>query len=187
MFRRWEPGVPDVVFGLVLSAVLYGGGYALLGDPGTLWHLRLGREIVATGHVPRVDTLTYTRGQAEWVDQSWLFDVMLAVVVDHAGWSTAVALSTLLLAAVYGALASQLLSESGRPVLVFLVAMLAAGAGALHFLVRPHLFTIAFFLLRPCIFAACSMDAAAGGSSGCCRSWRSGRTCTVGFLPALWS
>jgi hypothetical protein len=146
MSRRWEPGVRELVFGLVLGAVLTGGGHALLNDPGTLWHLRLGREIVSTGHVPHVDTLTYTRGQAEWVDQSWLFDVLLALVVDHAGWSAAVALSALGLATIYGALAAGLARDGGRPVPVAIVALLAAGVGALHFLIRPHLFTLAFFL-----------------------------------------
>ncbi len=49
---------------------------ALFNDPGTPWHLRLGREILATGAVPHCDTLTYTRAHATWVDQSWAFDVL---------------------------------------------------------------------------------------------------------------
>src|SRR4051794_37943902 len=60
--RRWPSvGVPDLVFGLVLIAVLIGGRTGFLNDPGTSWHLRLGREIARAGAVPRFDTLTYTR------------------------------------------------------------------------------------------------------------------------------
>ncbi len=49
---RWSrvavPGVPDLVFGLVLLTVLAGGRTGLLNDPGTFWHLRLGARSGAT-------------------------------------------------------------------------------------------------------------------------------------------
>jgi hypothetical protein len=79
---RLIPGPSDLVFALVLVLVLIGGRHALFNDPGTLWHLRLGRDIVASGSVPRCDTLTFTRTHAPWVDQYWAFDVLLALVVD---------------------------------------------------------------------------------------------------------
>src|SRR5438874_1973507 len=107
--RRGMPGVPDLVFLLVLVAVLIGGRTGFLNDPGTFWHLRLGREIARTGVVPRIDTLTYTRAGTVWVDQSWAFDLGLATLVDRWGWSAAVAATAIGLAAIYGALARGLL------------------------------------------------------------------------------
>ena len=78
MSRRWFPGVPDVVFGLVLLSVLVGGRFRLLNDPGTLWHLRLGRDSRdGFGPAGRHDDLD-AAGEP-WVDQSWLFDVGLAL------------------------------------------------------------------------------------------------------------
>jgi hypothetical protein len=71
---RFVPGPCDVVFAAVMAIVLAGGRAGLFNDPGTLWHLRLGREILTTGSVPRCDTLTFTRAQAPWVDQSWPWD-----------------------------------------------------------------------------------------------------------------
>ena len=56
---RWGrliPGPGELVFAIVLGLVLIGGRYGLFGDPGTPWHLRLGREILASGSVPRHDT-----------------------------------------------------------------------------------------------------------------------------------
>ena len=47
------PGPCDVVFAAVMAIVLAGGRAGLFNDPGTLWHLRLGREILTTGSVPR--------------------------------------------------------------------------------------------------------------------------------------
>ena len=63
---RWCRLIPrpsDLVFALVLLFVLIGGRHALFNDPGTPWHLRLGRDILATGAVPRCDTLTFTRAR----------------------------------------------------------------------------------------------------------------------------
>ena len=46
-YSRMIPGPGDVVFLIVLGMLLIGGPHALLNDPGTPWHLRLGREILA--------------------------------------------------------------------------------------------------------------------------------------------
>src|SRR3954454_20237419 len=105
---RVRPGTPDVVFGIVLATSLVTGRTGFLGDPGTFWHLRLGRDILRTGRVPRIDSLTYTRGGRPWVGQSWAFDAGLAWLVDHGGWSAAVAATALILATIYAALARAL-------------------------------------------------------------------------------
>jgi len=147
MSRRFEPGLPDVVFALVLASVLVGGRFRLLNDPGTLWHWKLGDEILRTGAVPRADALTFTHGGEPWVDQSWLFDAALASLVAHGGWSAAALAAALGIAAVYGALASGLLRDGRSPLVVLVVALLAAGVGTIHFLVRPHLVTLGFVLL----------------------------------------
>jgi hypothetical protein len=149
--QRFRLGVPDVVFGIVLALVLF-GDRAILSDPGTFWHARLGREIVRTGDVPRWDTLTYTRDRAAWVDQSWGFDLVLAEVVDHWGWSAAVAATAIGLAALYASVARGLVREGSSPMIAAFVAIPVAMIGSIHFLVRPHLLTFAFawWTMRAC-------------------------------------
>src|SRR5690349_22114498 len=101
---RYRPGAAELIFGVVLATGLIGGRTGFLNDPGTFWHLRLGREIVQTGRVPRIDGLTFTRAGVPWVDQSWAFDAALAAMVDRWGWSAAVAATALGLAWIYWAL-----------------------------------------------------------------------------------
>ncbi len=146
-FRLPIPGPGELVFAVVLGLVLIGGRQALLNDPGTPWHLRLGREIVATRSVPHHDTLTFTREHAEWVDQSWAFDALLALAVDSWGWSAAIALAALGLAALFAAMARDLVRDGISPVVAVVVTMLATCISSIHFLVRPHLFTFAFVYL----------------------------------------
>jgi hypothetical protein len=159
---RLMPGPDDLVFALVLGMTLIGGRHGLLNDPGTPWHLRLGREILAGGTVPRSDTLTFTRTHASWVDQAWAFDVLLATVVNSWGWTGAIALAGLGLATLYAALARGLVKDGISPVVAVVVALLAAAIGGIHFLIRPHLFTFAFVYLT---FRACQKQHQGGGWS----------------------
>ena len=144
---RFLPGPGDAVFGFVLGLTLIGGRHGLLNDPGTPWHLRLGREILATGSVPHSDTLTFTRNGAPWVDQSWAFDALLALLVDRWGWSAAIALAALGLAWLYRAMARDMIGDGISPVIAVLVSIFAVCIGAIHFLLRPHLFTFGFVYL----------------------------------------
>ncbi len=149
---RLVPGPGDVVFSVVIALILIGGRHGLFNDPGTPWHLRLGREILASGAVPRYDTLTFTRSGTPWVDQSWGFDVMLAALVDHAGWSAVIALTAVGLAGLYAAMARGLVRDGISPLVAVVVAILTVAIGSIHFLIRPHLFTFAFcyLTLRAC-------------------------------------
>ncbi len=140
---RRAPGLPELVFGVVLVLGLVGGHRAFLNDPGTFWHVELGRRTLAEGHVPRADMLTYTRPGVPWVDAAFGAEVLMAVVVDHLGWSGLVALSALIIAWTYRAVAQWLLEEGRSPWAAGLTAIVAAGVGACHFLARPHLATIA--------------------------------------------
>jgi len=140
--------------------ILVGGRHGLLNDPGTPWHLRLGRDILASGSVPRADTLTFTHAHAPWVDQSWAFDVLLATVVNGLGWSGAIGLAALGLAVLYAAMARGLIRDGTSPIVAIVVALLAAAIGGLHFLIRPHLFTFALVYLT---FRACQKQHEHGG------------------------
>lgn len=160
LFRRLIPAPGDLVFLLVLLTVLIGGRNRLFNDPGTLWHLRLGRDILATGTVPRVDALTFTHAHDPWVDQSWAFDVGLAFVVDQGGWPAVAVLTALLLAAVYAALARGLIADGISPVVSVIVTLLMVAIGCIHFLVRPHIITLALVYLT---FRICQKQNERGG------------------------
>jgi hypothetical protein len=150
--RQILPSPSETVFLLLVVLVLAGGRTALFNDPGTFWHLRLGREIIASTTVPRVDTLTWTRFGEPWVDQSWGFDVVLALTVEHFGWPTVIALCTLLIAAIYATMARDLIRTGTAPVVAVVVSLLMAAIGCIHFLIRPHLLTFVFVFatLRVC-------------------------------------
>src|SRR5579883_1228679 len=157
---RLVPGPGDLIFAIVLGLVLVGGRHGLFNDPGTPWHLRLGRQILASGSVPRHDTLTFTRDGAPWIDQSWGFDVLLAMLVDSWGWPVVIALTAIGLAGLYAAMTRGLVRDGISPLVAVLVAILAVAVGSIHFLIRPHLFTFAFVYLT---LRACQQQHERGG------------------------
>jgi len=75
-----------------LITLLYGvGGFALssgsLGDNSFLWHLRTGGLILDKG-IPHTDPYSFTAAGTQWIAQSWLAELMYAVlersIGDHA-------------------------------------------------------------------------------------------------------
>ena len=143
--RPARPGIaPDAVFVVVLGTGLASAA-SWWNDPGTPWHIRLGREILADRAVPRSDTLTWTKAGTPWVDQSWLFDVGLAAVVNLGGMGLAIGLAVLATAWIYRAIARWAEAEGISTISAAGASVLAAGIGAVHFLVRPHLITFALF------------------------------------------
>ncbi len=95
-----------------------------------------------------------------WVDQSWAFDALLALLVDRWGWSAAIALAAIGLAWLYRAMARDLIGDGISPVIAVVVSIFAVCIGAIHFLIRPHLFTFGFVYLA---LRACQAQHLRGG------------------------
>jgi hypothetical protein len=140
--RLTAPGPPEIAFGVALGVLLVGGLPRLLQDPGIFWHLRLGRHLLATGTLPRCDTLTSTAAGRPWIDPYWLWDGAQALVVDRFGWPVAAALVAVGLAMLYADVARTLLREGASTPVAVGVAILALGLAAPSLHVRPHVVTL---------------------------------------------
>jgi hypothetical protein len=123
------------------------GWDSLLGDGDTGWHIRTGQYILQTHSVPTHDLFSFSRPGAPWFAWEWLTDVMYAVSFQAAGLKGIV----LIAAAMIGLFAVIILRFTiwrGANVLVAaLTTLLAVGGSSMHFLARPHLFTLLFLPL----------------------------------------
>ncbi len=68
-----------VFLGVLLLAGIFVIGRPLRLDPDTWWHIKLGQDILTTGHVPRADDYSFTAHAAPWSEYEWLGDVVLAL------------------------------------------------------------------------------------------------------------
>ncbi len=132
----------------MLSLTFLLGAFPLK-DADIFWHLRTGDLIRETGHVPRADLFTFTRGTtatteaAPWIDLHWLFQIGVSWLFAHGG---AVALN--LAKCVITSVAMLILLTARRRewpvsimVLAWLPALLALG-GRMY--VRPETLTLLY-------------------------------------------
>ena len=145
--RWWTPSFADF-FLIALMAWLFvcgaNGWKSLLADGDTGWHIRTGEYILAHHAVPQQDLFSFSKPQAPWFAWEWLSDISFAGLF-HLGGFKAVTLFSALLIALYAALLLRYALWLGADGLVAaMLTLLAMGASALHFLARPHLFTLLF-------------------------------------------
>ena len=117
------------------------------GDVGR--HVRLGRYILESGTIPRVDHFSHTMSGQPFVPYEWLSEVIFAAA-DALGGLPAVAVLTSLLFAAATLVAFRLcVLLGGGPLLAAAVSTLSMALQGVHLLPRPHLFTT--------LLAACTL------------------------------
>lgn len=116
------------------------------------WHMQAGREIVATGHIPAVDTLSFTasgRPYVYWI--YWLMELALYLVYSVGGTGGVIVVNSLLITAAYGLLLwlCRRLAQSWQ--IAAACTLLAAALGFTNWNVRPQ--TMAFPLVALFLWA----------------------------------
>ena len=142
------PSFADFAF-LMPIAFLFGrmaGAKTLLGDCDTGWHIRTGQWITANHWVPARDIFSFSKPGDPWYAWEWLSDVVFAWIHSHGGLKALVIFAILLLCTIFSILYRLVLRNSNAIVAIFLT-MIAAAASSIHWLARPHLFTLLFVVL----------------------------------------
>lgn len=142
------PSLTDFAF-LMPIVFLFGrmdGTKSLLGDCDTGWHIRTGEWIVANHQVPARDVFSFTKTGEPWYAWEWLSDIILAWLNSHGGLATVVVASVVLLAVTF-TLLFRLALRKANPIVAVVLTMVAAASSAIHWLARPHLFTLLFLVL----------------------------------------
>ena len=146
---RFLPSLTDIAFLMPLMFIFIklDGARTLLGDGDTGWHIRTGEWILAHHRVPQVDMFSYSLPGAPWFAWEWLWDVLFAML--HQRWGmAAVVLASLVVVCATNALLFRLIRRKcGNGLVAIAVTLLATGGCAIHWLARPHLFTLLFFAI----------------------------------------
>jgi hypothetical protein len=146
---RLLPSIGDFAWLLpiVFLFVRMNGVRTLLGDGDTGWHIRTGDWILAHGRVPRQDIFSFTRPGQTWYAWEWLSDVLMAWL-HRVGGMQAVLLGAILLICLTFALLYRLVRrKSGSTLIAFVLTGIAAAGSSIHWLARPHLFTMLFLVV----------------------------------------
>jgi hypothetical protein len=152
------PSISDLFFvALVGWLFVFGpnGWKGLLGDGDTGWHIRTGQYILAHHAVPTQDVFSFSRAGAPWFAWEWLTDVLYAVLFQMAGLKGIVLASGVIIGLFGAVVLRYTLWRGPNPLLAVFTTLLAIGASSMHFLARPHVFTL---LLLPIYFWVLEAD-----------------------------
>ncbi|HLK18468.1 MAG TPA: hypothetical protein VKT81_05905 [Bryobacteraceae bacterium] len=146
---RVLPSMTDLAF---LMPILFlftrlDGAKTMLGDGDTGWHIRTGQWILAHGQVPHQDIFSFTKPGQPWYAWEWLWDTSFAWLYDRGGLGIVVAASILVLCLTFALLFRLVSRHCGNPFVAITFTFLACAASAIHWLARPHLFTMLFTVL----------------------------------------
>ena len=151
--RALRPSFADAFFVALLAWLFVcgaNGWKALLGDGDVGWHIRTGQYILAHHAVPSRDLFSFSKPDAPWFAWEWLSDVVLAGLFQLGAFK-AITLAAGALIAVYATvLLRHALWLGANALVAALLTLLAVGASSMHFLARPHLFTL--LLLPACLW-----------------------------------
>jgi hypothetical protein len=145
---KFLPSLTDFAF-LLPIAFLFGrmeGAQTLLGDCDTGWHIRTGDWMVANRLIPTHDFFSFSKPNGVWYAWEWLSDLLFAGLNHVGGLRAVVVLSVLLLCATFTVLFRLTARHSNR-VVAIVITVLAVVASSIHWLARPHLFTLLFLVL----------------------------------------
>ncbi len=146
--RRWlTPSLVDVFF-IALCVALFArphGLETLLADGDTGWHIRTGELILSSGRVPVADPFSFSRPGAPWFAWEWLSDVIFALFNRWSGVAAVAAVCGVVLSLAASALFAGLLRRGAGLWLALAGSLAAASAASLHYLARPHVFSILLF------------------------------------------
>ena len=142
------PSVRDIIFIFLFWSLLAGPlSNRPLADADIGWHIRTGEQILATRSLPHTDPFSSTMQGQPWFAWEWLYDIVLGLLHQACGLNGVVWLCSLLVAAIFTMLLSQLLRRGTGLLLAIVLMLLAETASMIHLYARPHIVSWLFSLL----------------------------------------
>ena len=151
-WSRWfRPSLGDC---LVIAVLLWpivmtviGADAGLLLDSATGCHIRTGDYIIEHASVPHVDPFSFTKNGQVWFAWEWLADLLFARIFGIWGMQGFVVICALLIAATAYCVVRHSLWGGADAFTTLVLFQFWVGASSIHFLARPHLFTLLFLTL----------------------------------------
>ncbi len=147
--RRWvrliTPSLSDLFLIAILMWVFAAGQFGwkgLLADGDVGWHIRTGEYILRHHSVPHQDLYSFSKPGAPWYAWEWLTDVLDASLYRWAGLKGIVLSAGVLIALFCTTLIRRMVWRDTHLLIAMIVALMGAGVSSIHFLARPHIFTL---------------------------------------------
>jgi hypothetical protein len=131
---------------LIVYLLLLSGPRFLL-DSDTGWHVRAGDVMRGAGAVLRRDVFSHTLAGREWFAWEWLADVLVSRLHAWRGLAGVAGGAMALLFVSYAGLHRLMIARGADPIVAGALTLFASLASVVHWLARPHLFSIALLVV----------------------------------------
>jgi len=136
------PRLGEIFFIAIFTAAI-GLGPRMMNVDGDLGrHITLGNYIIDSGDIPTEDIFSFTKAGNPLTPHEWFSDLLFAMINAVAGLNGVVWLTALVIAGSLWLVYKYSLNLSNMSLIALLGAVLGAAASSLHWLTRPHIFTI---------------------------------------------
>ena len=122
-------------------------GTRMLADADTGYHIRAGDYILETRTVPKHDIFSFRSPPLPWTAHEWLSEVVMALLHRAAGLTGVVVFFSFLIALTYSLLFRFIRVPKRNIVFDVLFVLLALISSQIHWLARPHIFSLLFMVL----------------------------------------
>lgn len=138
------PSLSDTIFILLFLGALISGPKMLNIDGDLPRHLLMGKYVLETGTPPTQEIFSYPYESKPYVSHEWLAGVIYYLSYVLFGLNGVVLLASILIATTFTIIYSQAVAGHGELFLNFLLVILGAAVSSIHWIPRPHLFTMLF-------------------------------------------
>src|SRR5580704_14804632 len=144
--RLLVPSLADLLFVALIAWLFLSSGAAgwqsLLVDADVGWHIRTGEYILDHHQVPHHDLYSFSKPGAPWYAWEWLSDVIDALLFRWAGLKGIVLAAGVIIALYATTLMRRIVDAGAHLFVALLVTLFSVGSASMHFLARPHIFTL---------------------------------------------
>lgn len=143
--RYFLPSIGQIFFLSVFLTLSLQSGTILLNDADTGYHIRAGEYMLETFSVPHHDIFSFHSPPPAWTAHEWLSEVIMALLHRAFGLTGVVIFFIFLISITYSLLFRSMRAWRGNILADILIVFLVIVSSALHWLARPHVFSL--FLL----------------------------------------
>ena len=141
------PSLAGTIFSLLFVILSLAIPEKLLIDCDTGFHIRAGEFILKHLTVPKHDIFSFIAPPPRWIAFEWLSEVIMAITHRLMGLTGIVILFSFLISLAYYLLFKIIQRQSGNIVIAVVIALLAMTASSIHWLARPHIFSLLLVII----------------------------------------
>ncbi len=142
MKRFILPRLQDIMFLVIFVAAVFLGPRMLTMDGDLPRHLAMGRYVAQHGLPPSVDIFSHTVSGIPFAPHEWLAGLLFYIVYSFFGLNGIIILAATLLATTFTIIYAYGVTVTEIRLPIFFLTAFGAVISSLHWIVRPHLFTM---------------------------------------------